>query len=370
MGYERVHSMLAARFYWYNMSQDLLEWCKACKSCQHAKRGAGKGKVPLKQDFVGAPMQRCGMDLQGPFPESRSGNKYVLVVQDYYSKWVELYGIADKQATTVAGYLVRDFFTRFGACERLHSDQGMEFDNKLTKELCDMWGIKKTRTTPFAPWSNGMVERSNKSIKQLLRQMCTEDYRSDWDEKLPFIRMTLNNTVHRTTGQTPFMLFMSRCEEAKLPCDLLLNSPWPQMPSCESEYVFRQRLTCQEIAEKTRRHLGKQAAIQRAGHARGGLKIRSYRIGDYVWRFFPPNAQDKLKPNPWTGPYRVLGVDDTGHSVLLDVPGVGRGGNLVNKWIHTSSVKPCVFTRQGHMMFTSDPSESGGDYGSGLAYSC
>ena len=91
----------------------------------------------------------------------------------------------------------------------------------------------------------------------------------------------------------------------------------------------------------------------------GGLKICNYRIGDYVWRYFPPNAQDKLKPNPWTGPYRVLGVDDTGHSVLLKVPGVGRGGNLANKWIHTSSVKPCVFTRQGHLMFASDPSESG-----------
>ena len=356
MGYDRVYAVVAKRFYWYNMSNDLQLWSKACRSCQQAKVGQGRGKTPLSQDFVCAPLQRCGMDLQGPFPESRSGNKYILVIQDYYSKWVELFGIPDKKAETVAHPLVTKFFSRYGQCERLHSDQGLEFENRLTHALCEMWGVKKTRTSPFAPWSNGQVERSNKTIKGIIRQMMTKSYHTDWDEKLPFVRMTLNNTVHASTGFTPHHLFFSQCEEARLPCDLLFQTTWPRTSGCEAEYVLRQRLVCQEIAEIARVKLERQASVQRASHARGGLKIRTYAKGDYVWRLWPPHLRDKLHGTPWTGPYEVLGADNLNKVVRLSLPSIGRGGGYVEKWVHTSNVKPVVFEREGRVMWTQPPS--------------
>jgi hypothetical protein len=302
----------------------------------------------MRLDLVGAPLLRVGMDLQGPFPVSKKGNRYILVVQDYFSKFVEMYAIPDKCAITVADILVTEYFARYGVCERLHSDQGMEFDAAVTHEVCRMWGVKKTRTSPFAPWSNGMVERSNKSIKQLLRQMCHQKHRHDWDLKLPYVRMALNTTVHSTTGYTPHLLFFSRCEEAVLPCDLIYGKTDKSQPHCLREYVFEQKISVQEIAEMARQHTGKQASIQKANRDRSGLKIRKYLVGDMVWRHSVPNRADKLHPHHYVGPYRVLDVDEDFNDVLLELPGVG--GSWVRKWVNVSNVKPAIYTKDGYML--------------------
>ena len=355
LGYERVYAMLYARFYWWNMSQDVQEWLRACKSCQQAKPGVKAGKMPMKLDLVGAPMRRCGMDLQGPFPRSNGGMVYILVIQDYFSKWVELFPLPDKTAQTVAEILVKEFFTRYGVCNRLHSDQGMEFDAALTHELCEMWGVTKTRTSPFAPWSNGMVERSNKTIKAILRQTCRKRYKSTWDEVLPYVRMALNNTVHSTTGFTPFRLFMSRCEDAMLPCDLLWGHSTEPSVKCYREYLEAMRTCCQEIAEIARQHILKQATLQQSNKLRGGLRMRAYHKGDYVWRLWKPFLTDKLHSTPWTGPHKVYDTDPEGYVVKLWLPRAGRGCEY--KWIHASNVKPVVFTKQGHMMLSTPPDE-------------
>jgi len=93
-------------------------------------------------------------------------------------------------------------------------------------------GVKKTRTTPFALCSNGMVERSNRSIKQMLCHKCCQVWKDDWDEWLPSIRMSLNATHHSTTGYTPFKFFMSQCEDSKLPYDLLYGMPRSTEATC------------------------------------------------------------------------------------------------------------------------------------------
>ena len=348
LGYDRVHAFMYQRYFWYGMSQDLLGWLRACQACQQAKPGCGRGKMPLRQDLVGAPLMRVAMDLAGPMNVTQGGNKYILVVQDYFSKWIELFALPDKTAKTVASCLVREYFTRYGVCERLHSDQGLEFDNAIMKEICDLWGIKKTRTSPFAPWSNGMVERSNRTIKHMLKHMCCQRWRNDWDERLPFVRMTLNATVHSTTGFTPHKLFMSRCEDPVLPSNLMYGAPRPEQVSCLREYVLRQQLLAQEAAELARSTIGRAASTQRASKERAGLKIRPYKVGDWVWRWWPPAAQDKLHATPFMGPYEVLDVSPDCHDVKLRIPAM-RGG-LIDKWIHVSNLKPVIFTRDGKML--------------------
>ena len=116
-------------------------------------------------------MHRLGIDLTGPLPPTNSGKVWILVVQDYFSKWVELFPLATKECEEVARVLYDEVFTRYGACERLHSDQGGEFDNRLMAQLCKLWEIDKTRTSGFAPWSNGLVERTDRSLKGMLRHL-------------------------------------------------------------------------------------------------------------------------------------------------------------------------------------------------------
>ena len=90
-------------------------------------------------------MERCGIDLSGPWPLTEAGNQYLCVLQDYFSKWIEVYAMPDKKALSVAKCLV-DFMAR--RVEKLHSDLGMEFQAHVSKHLYELWGVYKTYTTP------------------------------------------------------------------------------------------------------------------------------------------------------------------------------------------------------------------------------
>ena len=163
--------------------------------------------------------------------------------------------------------------------------------------------------------------------------------------------MCLNSTEHRTTGVTPYKMFFSHCSEAVLPLDLLTSSiETDPNDYCGKEYVQQQAIECQRMSEIVRQHTGKQVRLYVESAARNGLRIRRYQIGDKVWRLNIPNQADKLNATPWLGPYEVLDHNDENHLVRLRVPGAGRSGGTVDKWIHKSSVKPVRETREGRMI--------------------
>lgn len=104
---------------------------------------------------VGAPMERIATDLMGPMNETEWFNRYILVVQDYFTKWVEAYPLPDDRAVTVAETIVSEWVCRYGAPLALHSDQGSNFESEVFQAMCDLLDIEKTRTTPSRPQSDG-----------------------------------------------------------------------------------------------------------------------------------------------------------------------------------------------------------------------
>lgn len=93
---------------------------------------------------------------------------YILVVGDYFTRWMEAYPIPNQEATTVAKKLTDEFFFRFSPPEQLHSDQGRQFESQLIAEICKLLGIKKTHTTAYHPQSDGLVERFNRTLLGML----------------------------------------------------------------------------------------------------------------------------------------------------------------------------------------------------------
>ena len=108
------------------------------------------------------------MDILGPFPARPAGNIYILVVTDYFTWWAETCAIPDKEATTVAKKLTDEFFFRFSPPEQLHADQGCNFESVVIAEVCRLLGIANTRTTPYHPQSDGLVERLNRTLLSML----------------------------------------------------------------------------------------------------------------------------------------------------------------------------------------------------------
>ena len=95
------------------------------------------------------------MDIVGELPRTEGNNGYILVVSDYFTKWVEAFAMPNMEAVTVANIVAKEVVARFGVPSAIHSDQGKQFEGKVFTEMCRVLNIKKTRTTPYHPQSEG-----------------------------------------------------------------------------------------------------------------------------------------------------------------------------------------------------------------------
>ena len=231
LGEEKMLRQLKERFYWPGMYEDVKNWCQTCPTCVTKKSPVPKGRAPMQTVQAGYPMQVIAVDITGPFPESEAGNTYVLVVGDYFTKWMEAFPIPDQEATTVAAKLVDEVYCRFSPPEQLHSDQGRQFESNLITETCKILRISKSRTTPYHPQSDGLVERFNRTLKHML-STTLQDHPFDWENRLRKVCMAYNTSVQSSTGYTPFYLMFGR--EARLPLDLVYGTKASHPESVEN----------------------------------------------------------------------------------------------------------------------------------------
>ena len=123
------------------------------------------------------PLEKVAIDILGPLPMTDNGNQYILVFGDYYTKWTEAYALPDQTAQRVAD-CVMDFICHFGCPRQIHSDQGRNFESDPFQQMCTLMQVHKTRTTPYRPQSDGLVERFNRTLQQML-SMYVNDRRYD-----------------------------------------------------------------------------------------------------------------------------------------------------------------------------------------------
>ncbi|CAK1600364.1 unnamed protein product [Parnassius mnemosyne] len=127
--------------------------CALCTSYAAVKGHQNRSRGVLKLNNVGAPWERIAIDIAGPFPESESGNKYFMVVMDYFTKWPEVFAIPNHKCSTVVDKLVHEVFCRLGVPLEIHSDRGRNFESQIFQETCRVMGTDKTRTTSYHPQS-------------------------------------------------------------------------------------------------------------------------------------------------------------------------------------------------------------------------
>ena len=131
LGRKKTKEKLLQRFYWFDVRTDINIWVNKCDSCGAIKLPNKTVRAPLGSMPVGAPMDRLATDIMGPLPETSRGNKYILVVTDHFSKWVEAFAIPDQNAVTVAEKILNEVICRFGCPLDIHSDQGRNYESKI-----------------------------------------------------------------------------------------------------------------------------------------------------------------------------------------------------------------------------------------------
>ena len=169
LGYMKTIEKVKQRFYWYNYREYIENWCKSCIQCQSRSLPKLRPREPMKQRRVGTPLQTVSLDLLGPFPETNKNHyKYILSVCDHFTRWIELYPIKNMDALTVAKVFVEEFVSRHALCRQILTDQGAQLESKLFKEICRLLDIDKKRSTSFHPQTNGIQERFNRTIEDML----------------------------------------------------------------------------------------------------------------------------------------------------------------------------------------------------------
>nr|WP_253310135.1 reverse transcriptase domain-containing protein [Rickettsia endosymbiont of Ceutorhynchus assimilis] len=302
-GVNKTLDKIRERFYWVHYHKDVKSWCRKCDICATSKGPKLRSRGPMKQYNVGPPFERIAIDVAGPFPESERGNKYILVIMNYFSKWPEVFAIPNQESITVAQVLVDEVFSRHGVPLELHSDQGRNFESAIFKKVCEIMGIRKTRTTPLHPQSDGMVERFNKTIEEHLTKVVAKNQR-DWDKHLPLFLMAYRAAVHDSTGESPARIVFGR--ELRLPCDLMFGVPEEERREIR-DYADEVRARLLGIHDFAREHI--QLASDRM-KTRYDLKANSvgFQEGDLVWLYNPVRKKEvspKLS-SAWEGPYRVI----------------------------------------------------------------
>ena len=142
---------------------------------------------------------------------------YVVTIIDHLTRFAVLIALPDKKEQTIAKFLVKRIFGIFGPPETLHSDQGPEFENKVVKQLQNVFGYEKTKTTPYRPQGNSVSERMHSTLHAML-SMYSNIEQDNWAEVLPFIQLAHNTSFSSTMHKTPFFLMFGR--KARSPIDI------------------------------------------------------------------------------------------------------------------------------------------------------
>ena len=164
-------------------------------------------RPPLQSIPVGGPFHRVGVDVV-QLPLTQAGNKYAVVFIDYLTKWVEVFAVPDQTAETVARLFVEGVVCRHGVPQELLSDHGGNFLSELMQEVCRLMGMKKLNTLGYHPQCNGLVERFNSTLIQMLVKVTKNP--KDWDRCLPYVVYAYHTTAQESTKESPFFLLYVR----------------------------------------------------------------------------------------------------------------------------------------------------------------
>jgi hypothetical protein len=330
-GFGETYRAISEKYFWPQMGDDIKRYVQSCDTCQRRQRPIKT--EPLHPIKVGQPFDRIGMDIVGPLPKTRQGNQYIVVATEYLTKWPEARALPNAKAISVVSFFYEDIICRHGCPKVLLTDQGTHFVNEMLNSLCEQLGVRHQLSTTYHPQTNGLVERFNRTLCEMLAKYSNE-HQDDWDKFLPSALFAYRTIRQNTTRYEPFYLTYGR--EAVLPIELEIPG-YPSeddRSSFEELYFWRLNHLIGKLTDD------RQQAQQNIMKAQEKQKIRydqtirehTYRIGDKV--LLKNFRARKLDPK-WNGPYYVHDIRPHGTYKLRTID-----GKLRKKLAHADQIRP------------------------------
>ena len=336
-GRDRTLALVRKRVFWPGMSKDVGSYCASCPRCCTAKALRPTVKPSMGHVLADKLLELLGIDFT-MLEKASDGRENVLVMTDVFSKFTVAIPTKDQKATTVAKVLTQEWFYRYGVPSRIHSDQGRHLESEVVKALCTVYGIKKSRATPYHPEGNAQCERFNRTMHDLLRSLPPEKKRQ-WPRHLQELIFA---------GFSPYLLMFG--QEPKLHVDELLDGDGPTAPVRRetNDWVEEHKHRLDAAFELACQRLAKAAGIRKDRHDRKGndaprkpddqviLRNRCVLGRNKIldrWVAIPYRDEERMSPE--SPLYRVQRVDGLGQprivhrSAILDLKDIRVPANTM-----------------------------------------
>lgn len=322
-GIFKTHNKVLESFWWPSLYRDVQEYISQCEICLLVKLPNRKHGNVGKRSWPSKPLELISIDYLTELPTSSKNNTHLLVINDHFSKYIQVYPLPNRTAKTASIHIV-DYFLRFGVPMKLYSDRDPSFEAELFQHVMNAMGVKKLRTTGYNPQANGLTEQSNLSCKNYLTSY-VDTNRRNWDLYCRELAFAYNTSVHSSTGFTPAELFFGR--KFNVPMDIMFGIVCDDEPvSCIDE--FKKRIA--QLYELARRSMNTKQEIAATYYDK---KVRDDPLqeNDRVYVLLPRNRYVKLALK-WAGPYPVTNCAHPSYEVEVETfEGIKRAWFTRNK---------------------------------------
>ncbi|KAJ8507721.1 hypothetical protein ONZ45_g9939 [Pleurotus djamor] len=313
-GQTKTLALIRREHVWPNLCSFVIDYCKSCVTCMHAKPQCHKPYGLLRQLPVPSrPWDSISMDFIEKLPPSL-GFDSILVVVDRLSKqgvFIPCHNTITSEG--LAKLFVMHIFSKHGVPQHVTSDRGSEFVLRFFQSLGKALKIELHFTSGYHPEGDGQTERTNQTLEQYLRIYC--NYQQDnWAELLPLAEFTYNNAPHSTIGVSPFFANKGYNPSIAIQAELDLSSPQAQT------YVSN----LEDVHAELRRTMAEAQAWYQGPADKRRSPQPDFKIGDEVFlksKFFKVTCHSKKLANKNLGPYKIL--ERVGYSsFLIQLPDV------------------------------------------------
>ncbi len=331
LGIKKTYERIRNEYYWIGMMQDVKEWIAMCVDCAMKKGLPDKNIGHMGTIEASEPLEIIGADILGPLPRTVNGNRYILVMTDHFTKYVEIAPLKTQKAEEVAESYIKNIGCRIGFPKKFLSDRGKNFIGEVMKEIHKRLDIQQMSTASAHPQTNALVERFNKTVVMIL-SMYVSAHQKDWDELVSYAAYAYNTSIHPSTNETPFFLMYGRDPNI---LDQLVREEYIEKSKSIEEYksdlLSKMAITYNEV-----KYFNNLAAQKRIRRAEKTQIDSTFKVGDLVWLYNPvvKQGQSRKLAHPWKGPFRIEDTPSEWNVILRNL-----SNKTLRQPVHVSRLK-------------------------------
>lgn len=334
-GRDETYRQITQRYFWSHMWRHVKTHVRYCLICASTKASARQPTAPLRPRPPVRPWQTISIDTMGPYPETRNKNRFIVVISDTFSKWVEAVATKDTMTVEVLRCL-EGVCHRWGFPENIISDGGPQYRSNVWERFLERHHITHY-TSPIYHQRANPVERRNQELKKALRAQIMRYPHSQWDARLDEILFALRRRRNQATGMSP--------SEALLGADLTMPGAW-QHPAEQEPIDNAPQVREERIAKAHRR----QIIIQRDLFPEPRAAPVHFVIGQRVLARNHAEGRREFG-RTWTGPHEVTAIVSDG------IYEIDRDGHVCP--VHIDDLRPLPPAREPNDAFRGHGATSG-----------